>query len=46
MSSWLPWLAVAGLGALHGLNPATGWLFAAARGVRARDSGKESRLRT
>jgi hypothetical protein len=32
-----PWLAVAGLGALHGLNPASGWLFAALRGVRARD---------
>ena len=32
-----PWLAVAGLGALHGLNPATGWMFAAALGVQARD---------
>jgi hypothetical protein len=32
-----PWLAVAGLGALHGLNPATGWMFAAARGLRAQD---------
>lgn len=32
-----PWLAIAGLGALHGLNPATGWMFAAACGVRARD---------
>src|SRR5262245_11142780 len=32
-----PWLVVAGLGALHGLNPATGWMFAAASGVRARD---------
>jgi hypothetical protein len=35
-----PWLAVAGLGALHGLNPATGWVFAAARGVRAHDRGQ------
>lgn len=26
----LPWLAVAGLGVLHGLNPASGWMFAAA----------------
>jgi hypothetical protein len=26
----LPWLAVAGLGAFHGLNPAMGWLFAVA----------------
>src|SRR5215831_4024060 len=31
------WLAVAGLGALHGLNPATGWMFAAAWGVHAGD---------
>jgi hypothetical protein len=38
MSGLLPWLAVAGVGALHGLNPATGWMFAAARGVQARDS--------
>jgi hypothetical protein len=29
-----PWLAVAGVGALHGLNPAAGWAFVAARGVR------------
>ena len=29
MTAW-PWLAVAGVGALHGLNPATGWAFAAA----------------
>ena len=34
MTAW-PWLAVAGVGALHGLNPATGWAFAAAWGVRA-----------
>ena len=26
MASLWPWLAVAGVGALHGLNPATGWL--------------------
>jgi hypothetical protein len=32
-----PWLAVAGFGALHALNPATGWGFAAAWGVRSRD---------
>jgi hypothetical protein len=31
-----PWLAVAGLGTLHGLSPANGWMFAAAWGVRAR----------
>jgi hypothetical protein len=33
---WL-WLSVAGIGALHGLNPATGWMFAAAWGVQSRD---------
>ena len=34
MTAW-PWLAVAGVGALHGLNPATGWAVVAASGVRA-----------
>lgn len=37
MESLWPWLAVAGVGALHGLNPATGWMFAAAWGVHSRD---------
>ena len=37
MTSLWPWLAVAGLGALHGANPATGWMFATACGVRAED---------
>jgi hypothetical protein len=32
-----PWLAVAGVGAFHGLNPATGWIFAAAWGVKSND---------
>lgn len=32
-----PWLAVAGLGAFHGLNPGMGWLFAVALGLRRRD---------
>jgi hypothetical protein len=32
-----PWLAVAGVGALHGLNPATGWMLAAASGLHSRD---------
>jgi hypothetical protein len=32
------WLAVAGLGALHGLSPANGWMFAAACGVGASDT--------
>ena len=34
--SW-PWLAMAGLGGLHGLNPATGWMLAAAVGLRSGD---------
>jgi hypothetical protein len=34
IGAW-PWLAVAGIGALHGLNPATGWAFLATRGVCA-----------
>jgi hypothetical protein len=28
-----PWLAIAGLGLFHGVNPAMGWLFAAALGL-------------
>jgi hypothetical protein len=34
MDSAGPWLAIAGLGALHGLNPASGWPWAAACGWR------------
>lgn len=37
MAIFWPWLVVAGAGALHGLNPATGWMLAAARGVQTRD---------
>lgn len=37
MANLWPWLAVAGLGALHGLSPANGWMFAAAWGVATRD---------
>jgi len=33
MSEWWPWLALAGLGAFHGINPAMGWLFAVALGL-------------
>lgn len=40
MASLWPWLAVAGVGALHGLNPATGWGFAAAWGLRSGDSSR------
>jgi hypothetical protein len=31
-----PWLALAGLGIYHGLNPAMGWLFAVALGLQER----------
>jgi hypothetical protein len=34
-SAW-PWLALAALGAFHGLNPAMGWLFAVALGLQRR----------
>ena len=37
MESLWPWLVVAGVGAFHGLNPATGWMWAAAWGVRSKD---------
>ena len=33
MSEAWPWLALAGLGAFHGLNPAMGWLFAVGLGL-------------
>jgi hypothetical protein len=34
-TAW-PWLALAGLGAFHGINPAMGWLFAVALGLQRR----------
>ena len=34
MSDLAPWLAIAGLGAYHGINPAMGWLFAVALGLQ------------
>ncbi|MGH8734488.1 MAG: hypothetical protein ACREVB_12440 [Burkholderiales bacterium] len=37
MNDAWPWLALAGLGAIHGLNPAMGWLFAVALGLHRRD---------
>jgi len=43
MAALWPWMAVAGLGALHGLNPANGWMFAAAWGVQARDGAQARR---
>ena len=32
----LPWLSLLLLGAVHGINPAMGWLFAVARGLQER----------
>lgn len=43
MSDLWPWLAIAGLGAFHGLSPANGWMFAAAWGVHARDGAQVRR---
>ncbi|MDM0046596.1 hypothetical protein QTH91_19055 [Variovorax dokdonensis] len=43
MSQLWPWVTVAGLGALHGLNPATGWALAAARGVQSQDDAQARR---
>src|SRR3954471_5091549 len=37
MTEIWPWLALAGLGAFHGLNPGMGWLFAVALGMHRRD---------
>lgn len=34
-----PWLALAGLGLFHGLNPAMGWLFAVALGLHRQSRG-------
>jgi hypothetical protein len=36
MVAMSPWLVLAGLGVFHGLNPATGWLFAVALGLHRR----------
>ena len=33
----LPWVSLLVLGAVHGINPAMGWLFAVARGLQQRD---------
>ena len=32
-----PWLSLLLLGAVHGINPAMGWLFAVARGLQERN---------
>lgn len=34
MTAAWPWLALAGLGAFHGINPAMGWLFAVGLGLQ------------
>ena len=39
MSESWPWLALALLGAYHGLNPAMGWLFAVALGLQEQRRG-------
>lgn len=43
MANLWPWLAVAGAGALHGLNPASGWMLAAAVGLRSNDRAQALR---
>lgn len=43
MANLWPWLVVAGVGALHGLNPATGWMLAAAVGLRSNDRAQALR---
>ena len=37
MTEIWPWLALAALGAFHGLNPSMGWLFAVALGMHRND---------
>jgi hypothetical protein len=37
MTELWAWLALVGLGAFHGLNPAMGWLFAVALGLHQQD---------
>ena len=37
MTDALPWLALALIGAFHGLNPGMGWLFAVALGLHRRN---------
>lgn len=40
MSHLGAWLAVAGLGAYHGINPSMGWLFAVALGLQERSRAR------
>lgn len=39
MNMYLPWLALAALGAYHGINPAMGWLFAVGLGLQEQRRG-------
>lgn len=39
MTEAWPWLALAGLGVFHGVNPAMGWLFAVALGLHRQSRG-------
>jgi hypothetical protein len=41
--AWLPWLAIAGLGLLHGLHPASGWLLVAQQSMQHPDRRKAGR---
>jgi hypothetical protein len=43
MTHLWPWLTIAAVGALHGLNPASGWVCAAAWGVRSHDRAQALR---
>ena len=40
MTDLSPWLALLGLGAFHGLNPAMGWLFSVALGLQHQSRAK------
>ncbi len=40
MTAEWPWIAVAAMGAYHGLNPAMGWLFAVSLGLQERSRKK------
>jgi len=42
-ASWNPFVALLILGAVHGINPGMGWLFAVARGCQAGDRAKGRR---
>ena len=43
MAELWSWLAIAGVGALHGLSPATGWMLAADCGVHGRHEAQARR---